>query len=148
MLNVARLIAFAIILSGCVAAKPVRLHSTYEIGSDKRSFNADSAEELHIERSNKTLLEMFSNVDVPVQLVAAPMPSAPSFGNAVTVKGTVTAVLVFETDGRVASVSVRESSNDQLSDAVLMALKHWRIRPVTKGGVPSRVRFPQTFVFR
>lgn len=79
--------------------------------------------------------------DLATRMVSGPPPRYPTQSRSQREQGTVVLAVVLGTDGRVAQISVAQSSGfSRLDDAALRAVRRWRWSPALRGGQPVMVR--------
>jgi protein TonB len=87
------------------------------------------------------------SVEAPLLLVRGMRPQMPRAAIAQGIGGAVQVEMVFDESGRVESVRVLRSSHEILSDAVLLAVKDWRIEPPIRDGKAQKTVARQNYVF-
>lgn len=79
--------------------------------------------------------------DLSSKMISAKPPSYPMESRRAHEEGTVVLTVLLGTDGRVADVSVAQSSgSDRLDHAALAAVKAWRWAPIVRNGAPMMVQ--------
>lgn len=74
-------------------------------------------------------------------MIAATPPRYPQESRRKREQGTVLLLVLLAADGRVADVSISQSSGfDRLDKAALAAVRHWRWSPTRRGGAAVMVR--------
>lgn len=89
--------------------------------------------------------------DLDEKMIAGGPPRYPMESRRKKEQGTVLLRLLIDTDGRVAQVSIAQSSGfDRLDQAALQAAKSWRWQPMIRDGQPVEVRgvMPIPFVLK
>jgi len=134
-----------ILLAGC--AEPGYRNTTYRVG-DSPEHAAEQAKRVLEERMQTDSVMPDDRLDGPPQLVHSVLPPMPPRAVAKGVEGDVVAVVTIDETGAVSGVSIQESPDATLSDAVADAVKQWRFQPMTANGQPTKFRVRQTFKFR
>lgn len=83
--------------------------------------------------------------DGPLQFLSGNAPTRPASH---VVKGsleTATVKFAVQVDGTVGPIEIVESTSPLLGEWVVEAVKQWRFKPATKGGVPQVIWAQQTF---
>jgi len=79
--------------------------------------------------------------DLSSKMIAATAPRYPQESRRKHEQGTVVLMVLVGVDGRVADISIAQSSGfDRLDHAALSAVRQWRWSPTRKGGAPVMVR--------
>lgn len=91
--------------------------------------------------------EEFEKPDTPPTPVRTPPPKYPEQLKREGVSGMVVVNVIIETDGTVAEVEVRKSTNSDFEAPALEAVKNWRFRPAKKDGqaIRTKVALPLKF---
>lgn len=87
------------------------------------------------------------SADTPVLLVRGMRPQTPPAAIARGIEGAVQVEMVFDESGNLESVRVLRSSHELLSDAVLLAVKSWRIEPPVRDGKAQKTVARQSYLF-
>ena len=95
------------------------------------------------------LVELDGDV-IPPQEIYSPKPSYPPLAERQRVVGTVFLEVLVDENGSVQDVKVLRGVKPDfgLDAAAANAVRTWRYKPATKGGVRVKVRFTQPIVFR
>lgn len=90
---------------------------------------------------------IYTKVDVKPVPVKTPPPIYPEELKREGVSGVVAVSIVIDEKGLVASATVVKSSNPNLNDAAIAAVKKWKFKPGQKDGEPvkTRVTIPINF---
>ncbi len=82
-----------------------------------------------------------SGGDLSSKMIAAVPPRYPQESRRRHEQGTVVLLVLVGVDGRVADISISQSSgSDRLDRAALLAVRQWRWSPTQRGGAPVMVR--------
>jgi len=92
-------------------------------------------------------LTTVSGLDAPLTVVKAPLPAYPSVARRTDVQGKVRAVFLIEPDGSVSDVKVIGAQPPHITAETVKALSAWRFAPITKDGMPVRLKIEQAFVY-
>lgn len=146
----------AVVLVGCStpapspSPPPPAYRSTYQVGSSGPELSAGAAEKVHRDLANAGQFQGGDarRYDTPVRFLRSPQPVMAPEDIDADVAGRVTVEILFGESGAVATTRVVESTKASLSDAVLSAVRQWRIAPLTVEGRPATLLARQSFVFR
>ena len=120
--------------------------NTYEVGGSG-PVHASDAERTFITQASE-LKGGAQFRDKPLRFLHAPQPTMPPEAIRGGVTGDVVVDLFFDEQGHVERVTVRSSTSELLSNAVVSATSQWQIEPVTMSGKPTKFVARQKFQFR
>ena len=132
------------------APAPAAYRSTYQVGSIGPDLSAGRAEKAHRDLANAAHFQGSDTrrFDAPVRFLRAPQPVMAPEDIDGDVTGRVTVEILFGESGAVANTRILESTKASLSDAVLSAVRQWRIAPLAIEGRPTTLLARQSFEFR
>jgi TonB family protein len=150
MTRMRHLLLLTALLAGCATSGSggARYYGTYEVngtqplgGAAAEVAFASAAESASITSGNLPF-------DHPLRLLRAPQPMMSRDDIDHNVVGEVALRIEFSESGSVERMTILNSSKDSLSEAVLAAVRQWRIAPATRAGVAQKVTARQTFKFQ
>ena len=130
------------ILGGCTTANEtpaVKANSSQKMRRDDAAF-ADDMTRMLARRS-------YAANESPPKVLFAVQPMAPKSFYHDNNRGSVTVMLMVNELG-VVSVNVMMSTHQELSDAVVSAMRQWRFEPMRRDGKPVSFRTQQTIEFQ
>jgi TonB family protein len=83
--------------------------------------------------------------DEPLQFLSGKAPSAPASHTPRGTREHITVKFAINVDGTVGEIRVVETSNPLVNDWVIEAVRGWRFKPATKGGVAQVIWAQQAF---
>jgi TonB family protein len=139
----------ALFLAGCASKPTYRYYSEYRVNGGPKEVSGAAAAEAHKNAANAILEQRTSGrFDNPIRVLSSPQPVTPPAATDDRIEGEVKVQILFGESGTVEDVQVLESPHALLTDAVLEAVRRWRITPATVSGKPAKITVRQTFAFK
>jgi TonB family protein len=135
--------ALCAIGAGCTTAK-----ETYAVPGTQQMRRSDAGSSIADGMTQSLAEHPHAANETPPKVLFAVPPSVPKSFYRDNESGSVTVRVYVSQMGSVSSVKVIQSTHDELSDAVISAMRQWRFEPMLRDGKPVPFQGQQTYKFQ